>query len=94
MFARMDNSDALGYSQVSALSVYEGKLIIGGVFTSAGGVDANYIASWDGTYMKPLGSGMDDDVNALIIFDKKLIAGGKFDKAGNTPANGIAYWDL
>ena len=48
---------------VSALTVYNGELIAGGDFTTAGGVTrrtaspAGTAATW-----QPLGSGMDDDV--------------------------------
>ena len=43
---------------VYALTVYDGKLIAGGYFTTAGDVSANRIASWDGSSWSPLGSGM------------------------------------
>ena len=45
-------------NHVYALTVYNGNLIAGGYFTTAGGTSANYIASWDGTAWSPLGSGM------------------------------------
>ena len=38
----------------------DGSLYAGGVFTTAGGVAANYIARWDGAQWHSLGSGMDD----------------------------------
>jgi len=34
---------------LSALTVYNGDLIAGGVFSTAGGVSANRIAKWNGT---------------------------------------------
>ena len=40
---------------VYSLAVYDGKLIAGGNFTSAGGVSANHIAAWDGSALSPLG---------------------------------------
>ena len=46
------------YLDVYALVVYDNKLIAGGLFTTAGGVSANYIASWDGSSWDSLGSGM------------------------------------
>jgi hypothetical protein len=45
---------------VDAVTVYDGKLIAGGYFTTAGGVQANFIASWDGADWSALGSGMGD----------------------------------
>ena len=67
---------------VTALTVYDGKLIVGGGFTSAGGIAVNGIAAWDGTSWSPLGSGMAAGV--LTVYDNKLIAGG---------GNHIAAWD-
>jgi len=78
---------------VYALAVYDNKLIAGGYFTTAGGMSANYIASWDGSSWSPLGSGMDYTVYALAVYDNKLIAGGGFTTAGGVSANFIASWD-
>jgi hypothetical protein len=78
---------------VYALAVYDNKLIAGGGFTTAGGVDANSIASWDGFSWSALGSGMNNNVNALAVYDNKLIAGGAFTTAGGVSANYIASWD-
>ncbi|MDM8006914.1 MAG: hypothetical protein QUV05_12315, partial [Phycisphaerae bacterium] len=88
----------VGWS-VPALTAYDGKLIAGGVFTTAGGVAASRVASWDGSSWSPLGSGMSADgtvyvcVYALTVYDGKLIAGGYFTTAGGVPANCIASWD-
>ena len=78
---------------VSALTVYDGKLIAGGYFAFAGCDSANYIASWDGSTWSPLGSGMNSTVLALTVYDNSLIAGGHFTTAGGTSANKIASWD-
>jgi peptidoglycan hydrolase-like amidase len=39
---------------VYTLSVYNGELIAGGYFTSAGGITAKYISRWNGTSWQPL----------------------------------------
>ncbi len=78
---------------VNELAVYNGDLIAGGDFWSAGGTDANFIARWDGTSWSPLGSGMNHFVYALTVYNDELIAGGFFTTAGGTPANHIAGWD-
>ena len=78
---------------VNALAVYNGQLIAGGWFTTAGGVSANCIAAWNGSSWSPLGSGMDGGVCALAVFDGQLIAGGWFTTAGGVSANGIAAWN-
>jgi hypothetical protein len=44
-------------------------LFVGGNFTTAGGVPANYIAKWDGSSWSPLGSGMDSWVRSMAVFD-------------------------
>ena len=80
---------------VEALAVGpDGSLYAGGVFTTAGGVAANYTARWDGTQWNSLGSGMDDLVYALAVGpDGLLYAGGWFTTAGEVAANDIARWD-
>jgi hypothetical protein len=82
------------YPRVSALALYDNQLIAGGAFTTAGGVDAKRIASWDGSSWSPLGSGMNYyGVGALAVYDNKLIAGGDFTTAGGVSVNYIASWD-
>ena len=72
----------------------DGSLYAGGVFTTAGGVAANYTARWDGAQWNSLGSGMDHSVSALAVGpDGSLYAGGRFTTAGGVAANGIARWD-
>ena len=85
---------------VRALTVYNGELIAGGSFTSAGGVDANCIARWDGSSWQPLGSGItggyytsSTNVSALTVYNGELIAGGDFNNDGHVDANCIARWD-
>jgi len=79
---------------VHALTVYNGELIAGGYFDTAGGVPSNSIARWNGTTWQPLGSGMIyDEVYALTVYNGELIAGGSFSTAGGVPANSIARWN-
>jgi hypothetical protein len=83
---------------VSALGVYNGELIAGGRFETAGGVSANNIARWNGTIWQPLGTGMAGgsnyhDVCALTVYNGELIAGGRFGTAGDVPVFEIARWD-
>jgi peptidoglycan hydrolase-like amidase len=49
-------------SEVYALGVYNGLLIAGGYFTTAGGVTAKRIASWNSSNWQALASSMDADV--------------------------------
>lgn len=78
---------------VNASVVYNGELVVGGRFTCAGGVPANYIAKWNGTSWSALGSGTDGWVNALTVYNGELIAGGQFVNAGGVVVNNIARWD-
>jgi hypothetical protein len=86
---------------VTALAVFDDgsgpSLLVGGSFTAAGGVPANYIAAWDGASWAPLGSGTNDEVHALTVFDDgggpALYAGGLFTTAGGAGANRIARWN-
>jgi hypothetical protein len=75
------------------MTVYNGKLIVGGYFSTAGGNPASSIAAWDGTSWTPLGSGMDGDVAALTVYNGKLIAVGSFSHAGGVAASNVAQWD-
>lgn len=53
----LQHSFAFGMGSCLAMTTYNGKLIVGGNFTSAGGnVNYNNIAAWDGTNWSNLGS--------------------------------------
>ena len=78
---------------VYATTIYNGNLIVGGKFTSAGGVSANHIASWDGASWSPLGEGVNGKVNALIVYNGNLVVAGEFTSAGGMEVNYIAQWD-
>lgn len=75
-------------------------LYIGGLFSQAGGVDANSVARWDGTDFSPLegamGDGVSNFVNTFAAWDDgsgpALYTGGFFEQAGGVTANNIARW--
>ncbi len=82
----------------SAAIVHDGKLVVGGALTLAGGTEVGRIAQWDGTNWSGLGSGMtyypgSCFVNALAIYRDTLYAYGNFDRAGGVPATDFAAWD-
>jgi hypothetical protein len=57
----------------------DGSLIVGGSFTSAGGVPANRVARWNGTTWSAMGAGFPDNVNAIAVLpDGTIVAGGRF----------------
>jgi len=70
----------------------QNKLYVGGKFTQAGGLPANYIASWDGTTWSDVGGGTNNFVYALYSLDSNLYVGGTFTQAGIISANRIAVW--
>jgi len=71
-----------------------GNVYIGGYFTSAGGVTANYIAKWDGSVWSALGSGMNCYVVTLAIDHiNNVYAAGFFRTAGGKDAYHIAKWN-
>lgn len=67
--------------EVNALAFNGGDLFVGGGFTNAGGVSANYIAKWDGNAWSALGLGMDAPVRALAATASNLYAAGSFTNA-------------
>src|SRR5215831_15781333 len=79
-------------------------LYAGGSFIAAGGVEANYVAKWDGAEWSPLGGGVAGrppallpSVSALAVYDDgtgpALCVGGMFVTAGDVGALSIARWD-
>lgn len=68
-------------------------LIAGGEFSRAGSVDVKFIAQWNNSFWRPLGTGLDGKVFALGVFRGELIAAGKFTVAGGVAASNIARWN-
>ena len=69
----------------------------GGAFTSAGIVDANHIASWDGAEWSALGDGVNNTVTSLAAVEHgssaSLYVGGLFHAADDLAARHVAMWD-
>ena len=78
---------------IRALAAFGGRLIAAGRFLTAGGVDANMIAAWDGAAWAPLGSGLGGVVQALAVVDGLLTAGGIYAYAGGIETHDLAQWD-
>ncbi|HZW07488.1 MAG TPA: immunoglobulin domain-containing protein [Phycisphaerales bacterium] len=87
----------------AVLSVYEGQLVVGGLFSSIGSVPANRIARWDGSSWQPIGSGLGgvgeffspiDIVVSIKEFQGVLYAAGTFELSGDNQVVGsIARWN-
>jgi hypothetical protein len=86
-----------------SVAVYGGKIVVGGVFTAAGGVAANSVAIWSGSAWSALGAGIQDCVgcgplrpgvvDALAAIGTTLYAGGNFQQAGSVVTNSVAAWN-
>ena len=72
-----------------SLLEYQGELIVGGEFSSAGGTAATLIAAWNGTQWRALGASTGHRVFALASYNGDLVAAGPV--AG--VATGISRWN-
>jgi hypothetical protein len=81
----------------NATTVWNGDLIAGGEFTTAGGQTVNNIARWDGSAWHPFTSGgqigVNGTVRAVTVWNGDLIVGGSFTTVGGQTVNRIARWD-
>jgi hypothetical protein len=68
-------------------------LYAGGYFTSAGGVEANHLAAWDGSSWAGLNSGTNRVVRSVSAADSVLYAGGWFSDAGGSPKSFVARYE-
>lgn len=88
--------DATAVSMVEIAGPDGPEVIVGGSFTSAGGVAAPRVARWDGEDWSALGSGLAGTVNSLAMHDAgsgpQLYAGGTFTATGGAVANRVARW--
>ncbi len=82
---------------VHALAVLpSGDLVVGGAFTTAGGVAANRIARYDANSgaWSALGAGTDNNVLEIAVLpDGNVIVGGTFGRAGDVEASRIAHYN-
>jgi PKD repeat protein len=81
-------------SYVRAITKYNGNIIVGGDFSTAGGNPASRVAKWSPTTStwSTMGSGFNDYLRALIPYKGHLYAGGSFTQSGSASINFIAKW--
>jgi hypothetical protein len=65
------------------LAVSNGTLIVGGDFTTIGGIAADHIARWDGGAFSAIHGGTDGPVYALAPYHDEIQAGGEFTAVRN-----------
>jgi len=80
---------------VYAIVQYNGKIVVAGGFSNAGGVNVNNIAQWNPatSIWSPVGAGLNDTVYALYVYNSRLYAAGYFTMSGTTSVNRIASWN-
>ena len=80
---------------VSCLILYNGEVIVGGTFNTAGNQPANNIARWNGFQWGPFGGGTVNGVYAMTNFMGQLVVGGDFHQTtvDGSLAHSIARWD-
>jgi hypothetical protein len=84
-----------------ALAVFDdgsgAALYVGGQIATAGGVQVNSAARWNGSSWSPLGNGLSHGAITTAVFDDGsglgLFVGGYFTSAGGVTANRVAKWD-
>lgn len=79
--------------QITLLSVYQNKLVVGGNFTTIDNVAANRIAVFDGSTWSPLAAGLPVVPVCALEHQGSLYVGGPFTTVGPVAANGIVRWD-
>lgn len=87
----LGNSNNGTNGNVYAITFYNGRIIAGGFFTTAGGINANNIAAYDPftSTWSNLGTGISGEVKCLMVYGGQLYAGGHF----LSPASNIARWN-
>ncbi len=93
------NPGAGGNGKINVMTVYQGKLIVGGDFTGIGGSSANNLAAYDPNTntWSSIGGGVNGEVQALYVYDGELLVGGTFTRVGLAPNDQpiafFARWD-
>ena len=88
------NGDTFGGAYVFDLLPYGDKLIVGGIFHYAGGIEARNLAAWDGGAWSVLGENdPNGTVRVLLEADGALYVGGGLRYVGELLVNGLARWD-
>ena len=83
---------------VKAMAIFNNELYVGGVFNTASGVSANYIAKWNGSNWSSVGRGVRQSyyysqINSMAVYNNELYVTGDFDSAGTVAAKNIAKWN-
>ncbi len=77
-----------------AMTLWQGDLIVGGNFESAGGLAVDNLARWNGTAFSAVDDALfSGEVRALCVYAGDLIVGGTFVSLDGQAVGRIARWD-
>jgi len=86
-------SSANASAGVRAITIHNGLVYAGGIFTNSGLLSVTNLAVWDGSVWTQVGGGVNGAVSALAFNGSDLYVGGFFSQVGTTTASSIAKWD-
>jgi len=75
--------------EVWAMTVWDGKLVVGGAFTNVG----YCVAAWNGTSWESLGEGLNYYVYDLLVWNGDLYAAGAFNQSGSAQVHYVGRWN-
>ncbi|MCB9048994.1 MAG: T9SS type A sorting domain-containing protein [Lewinellaceae bacterium] len=76
-----------------SMAVQDGWLYVAGNFKTAGEVEANGIARWNGSVWEAVGTGFNGAVYGITFHNGELYAGGAFTRSGENELGYVAKWD-
>ncbi len=88
--------DGFDYYYLSSICVLaDGRIVVGGGFSSVNGAVTRTIAVFDGNTWSALGEGLQGGrVESIVqMSDGSIVACGSFSMSGSTPVHGVARWD-
>ncbi|WP_299434993.1 PQQ-dependent sugar dehydrogenase [uncultured Maribacter sp.] len=82
-------------NEIRSIAIDENDTVyFGGNFDSAGNINANRIATWNGVNWGTLGDGTSGFVHAILVKEDYVYVGGNFLLANGTKVNRIARWNI
>lgn len=80
------------FPQIFDMDVHNGKLYCAGNFQKVGGIDAPFLASWDGTNWCAFGSVFDNTIGQIAFLNDTMYVAGGFWTIDGDSINYIAQW--
>lgn len=71
------------------LAAQDGRVLVGGTFSEVGGIAAQQVALWNGSYLFPMGNGLQGEVNCAVEFNGNMYVGGSM----LSDMNDLAMWN-